>query len=135
MGFLCKNGKPKTFQIHRLVAQAFIPNPQNLPCVNHKDEDKTNNTVDNLEWCTHEYNDNYGTHNERVAKKLTGVYNSKAKSKTVLQLRKDGSLVRIWPSVAEIRRQLGYLVGNIATCCRGERHSAYGYKWCYANKS
>ena len=56
--------------VHRLVAQAFIPNPDNLPEVNHKNEDKSNNTVDNLEWCDHKYNNNYGTKIERIKKKL-----------------------------------------------------------------
>lgn len=138
---LCKNGKKKHFKIHRLVAQAFIPNPDNLPEVNHKDENPSNNFVGtkennfkdgNLEWCTAKYNINYGSRNERVVKKLTGVYNNKTKSKTVIQLRMDGSLVRIWPSVMEIQRQTGYSPGSISGCCRGERHSAYGFKWCYA---
>ena len=120
---LYKNGRPKHLKVHRLVAEAFIPNQNNLPQVNHKDEDKTNNIVSNLEWCTAKYNINYGAHNKRM---------TKTKSKTVLQLRMDGSLVRIWPSVMEIQRQLGYSQGNIAACCRGERHSAYGFKWCYA---
>ena len=65
---LYKDGKKKTFTIHRLVAETFLPNPNNLLEVNHKDEDKTNNSVDNLEWCTREYNINYGTHNERMSK-------------------------------------------------------------------
>ena len=121
---LYKNGRPKIFKVHRLVAETFIPNPNNLPCVNHKDENKTNNTVENLEWCTHEYNINYGTHNERA---------NKAKSKTVLQLRKDGSLVRVWSSTNEVERQLHYSSGNISQCCNGKLHSVYGYKWCYAN--
>ena len=131
---LCKNGKGKKFLIHRLVAEAFIPNPLNLPCVNHKDENPSNNFVflnedgsvdeekSNLEWCTHEYNNRYGTRTERMVK---------TKSKPILQLRKDGSLVRVWPSSMEIERQVHYSSGNITKCCLGKRHSAYGFKWCY----
>ena len=129
-GYLCvslyKNRKKKTFHVHRLVAEAFIPNPDNLPQVNHRDEDKTNNNVENLEWCTDKYNNSYGTRNERIGK---------TKSKTVLQLRKDGSLIRIWSSTMEVERQLHYSPGNISACCRGKRHTAYGFKWCYANYS
>ena len=69
---LWKNGKGKSFKVHRLVAQAFIENPNEYLCVNHKDENKQNNHVSNLEWCTHKYNSNYGTGRERVAKTLTG---------------------------------------------------------------
>lgn len=63
---LHKDKKRKTMYIHRLVAQAFIPNPDNLPCVNHKDENPSNNNVDNLEWCTQKYNCNYGTRVDRI---------------------------------------------------------------------
>ena len=66
---LCKNGKTKTFSMHRLVAIAFLDNSDNLPEVNHKDEDKTNNCVDNLEWCDRVYNNNYGTRNKKCSDK------------------------------------------------------------------
>lgn len=69
---LCKNGKRKTFQVHRLVAIIFIPNPKNLPCVNHKDENPSNNHINNLEWCSYSYNNNYGTRNERASKAIKG---------------------------------------------------------------
>lgn len=121
---LWKNGRPKYFLIHRLVAEAFISNPYNLPCVNHKDENKANNTIENLEWCTHEYNANYGTRNEKVSKTL---------GKPILQLRKDGSLVCMWPSAMEVQKQLHFNQSCISKCCRGKTHSAYGFKWCYAN--
>lgn len=69
---LCKEGIRKDFKVHRLVAKAFIPNPNNLPQVNHIDEVKSNNHADNLEWCTNEYNSNYGTRNKRISKAHLG---------------------------------------------------------------
>lgn len=66
---LCKNGKTKTFSMHRLVAIAFLDNSDNLPQVNHKDENKLNNCVDNLEWCDSKYNNNYGTRNKKCSDK------------------------------------------------------------------
>lgn len=71
---LAKDGKRKDFIVHRLVAQAFIPNPNNLPQVNHIDENKTNNCVNNLEWCTQAYNNSYGTRLERVSATLKNKY-------------------------------------------------------------
>lgn len=67
---LCKKNKTKKYKVHRLVAQAFIPNPNNLPQINHKDENSKNNNVENLEWCTAKYNSNYGNHNEKIRQRM-----------------------------------------------------------------
>ena len=113
--------------IHRLVAEAFIPNPSNLPVVNHKDENPKNNAVDNLEWCTTKYNLNYGTCNTRKSAKLLNGPLAKA----VLQYDKSGNLVREWPSVSEVERQTGFAQPHISNCCREKYKSAYGYVWCF----
>jgi hypothetical protein len=78
--YLCKGNGGKLLAIHRLVAMSYIPNPDNLPQINHKDENKENNAVNNLEWCTNKYNSNYGTRNERMAK---------AKRKVVVEESED----------------------------------------------
>ena len=115
-----KNGEKKMCKVHRLVSQAFIPNPDNLPEVNHKDEDKTNNKVSNLEWCDRKYNQNYGTGIQRMAEKL---------SKSVLQFTKDGEFVKEWKSATDVKRNLGYSKGNISSCCTGKLKSAYNFIW------
>ena len=78
---LSKGGKVKLCSIHRLVAEAFIPNIDNLPCINHKDENKVNNHMENLEWVTYKENNNYGTHNEKIAEKLRGRKQSEESNK------------------------------------------------------
>lgn len=127
---LQKEGNIQSLHVHRLVAQAFIPNPKHLPCVNHKDENKTNNRMSNLEWCTYKYNINYGTVIERqVSKRINGV-----RSTPVLQLTIDGVIVNEWVSMSEIERQLGHLgysTSAICACCKGKRNSHKGYKWEY----
>ena len=123
-GYLCVGlyNKPnKLYLIHRLVAEAFIPNPDNLPCVNHKDEDKTNNHVNNLEWCTQLYNINYGSRNERMRESL---------SKKVYQYTLDSKFIKEWKSTNECGRN-GYNQGHIASCCRGKRKTHKGFKWSY----
>lgn len=118
---LFKNGKKKNFYVHRLVAEAFLPNPDNLPCVNHKDEDKTNNNVNNLEWCNCRYNVNYGTRNKRIGK---------SNSKKVLQYTLDGEFVREWQSTMECGRN-GFNQGHVVACCRGERKIHKDFIWRY----
>lgn len=145
---LCKNGKIKMYRVHRLVAQAFIPNPNNLPQVNHKDENKTNNCVLNLEYCDARYNMNYGTaierrsnsnkgkkRSEETRRKIgdveRGVYNTK-KSKPVLQIDKDtNEIIAEFPSIREVERQLGIRNQHISHCCKGKRKTCGEYKWQY----
>ena len=117
---LCKNGEKKTYRVHSLVAQTFIPNPDNLPQVNHKDEDKENNSVQNLEWCDQKYNINYGTRTQRQAEKL---------SKPILQYTKSGEFVREWKSTHDVERNLGYFHNYISSCCNGRYKSSYNFIW------
>ncbi len=120
---LYKNGKGKVKKIHRLVAENFIENPNKLECVNHKDENKKNNNVNNLEWCTKKYNCNYGTIKERMSKSL-----SKYK---IAQKDKNGNIIKIWQSVWDIEHNTSYKKGNIRCCCQNKHNYAYGYKWEY----
>lgn len=119
---LCKNGKPKNHRIHRLVALAFIPNPQNKPCVNHIDETRQNNHIDNLEWCTYLENNIHGTCIQRTV--LT-------QSIPVNQLSIDGQLIMRWPSIREASRN-GFHGGHICDCAKGRIKTHKGFKWEYA---
>ena len=119
---LYKNGERKWYLVHRLVAQTFSPNPDNLPEVNHIDEVKTHNSVMNLEWCNGKYNQNYGTRNQRISEKL---------SKPVLQYEKSGEFVKEWRSTHDVERNLGYYSQNISSCCTGKCKSAHNFIWKY----
>ena len=128
---LFKNGKRKYIMVHRLVAEAFIPNLNNLPFINHKSEIKTQNNVDNLEWGTALYNNDYGSRKERAAEKRKGKYNTK-RSKPVLQIDKNtNEIIREFPSTREIERQFGFNSSNISMCCNGKKKTIYGFKWRY----
>lgn len=120
---LSRNGKVKWFTVHRLVAIAFVPNPNNLPTVNHKDENKLNCRSDNLEWATVRYNDNYGTRNKRMA-------NSKKKN-PIAQYDIEMNLICIHLGIKDAQRNTGVNRNSIRDVCRGNRPSAGGYVWRY----
>lgn len=114
------NSKPKQIKIHKLVAESFIDNPEKLPYINHIDENKKNNNVGNLEWCSPSYNTNYS------------IYKCSCKIK---QLDKNGNLIKIWNSFKEIKNELGYDASTIRKVCKGKQRYAYNFKWEYADPS
>lgn len=128
---LCKDGLAKNCLVHRLVAMTFpdmvgwTEDAKGRPFeelqINHKDKNKENNRVENLEWCDWKYNNNYGGHNELI---------SKTKSKTVYQCTMDDQLVKVWPSATECDKY-GFNHSHIAKCCNGTRKKHKGFKWSY----
>lgn len=114
-GYLCltlsKDNHQSFVRVNRLVAEAFIDNPDGLPVINHIDRNKMNNNVDNLEWCTVEYNTRYSS------------------AKAIVQYDKNGNFIREWDAISNAHRVLGINLSNIAQCCRGLRASAGGYIW------
>ena len=123
-----KDGHRKYLLVHRLIAEAFIPNPNNLDTVNHKDEVKTNNTVTNLEWMSIGDNNNYGTRNKRASETQI---NDKNKSKVVQMFDRKGNLLAAFPSTHEAERVTGINHRHISECCNGKLKSAGGYIWRY----
>lgn len=126
---LCKNGKETTETVHKLVAMAFIPNPYNLPQVNHKDENKLNNNVENLEWCTQSYNNAYGKRTDKCKDAMLKKPTTKSIAQYTLDLPCE--LIKVWPSASEIYRELGFHRRHVVNCCKGRLKQAYGYQWSY----
>ena len=119
---LSKNNIRKNYFVHRLVGKVFISNNKNLKQINHKDENKENNCVSNLEWCDNKYNQNYGTRKMRIAKSL---------SKPIIQYDLKGNYIKKWESATKAEENLNICRANIWKCCVGERNHAGGYKWQY----
>lgn len=113
---LYKGGKGKRFFVHRLVAETYIPNPNNYPQINHKDENKTNNQVTNLEFCDEKYNNNYGTGQQRSAEKH---------KKAVF----CAELKRSFKSITEASRKTGICLQSISMCCCGKYKTAGNFHW------
>lgn len=130
---LSKNGEIKYFLLHRVVAQAFIENENNFPQVNHKDEDKENNHIDNLEWCTNLYNRRYGSGYQRSVMNHNYKEIAKLRCKPVKQFDKSGNLIRVFFGATEAEIQTGIKQSKIRASAR-KGCFADGYKWEYVNK-
>lgn len=135
---LYDNGKKKLLKVHRIVAMAFLSNPNNLQQVNHKDGNKQNNCVSNLEWCEQSYNMKhaykYGLQKPSEKQRKTIIRLNKSKQKKVYQL-KNGKIINIFSGISEASRQTNIPISCISRCCNLERKSTYGFEWRFANES
>lgn len=131
---LCKNNKIKRFLVHRLVAAAFIPNPENKPCIDHLNTIKDDNSVENLMWCTYKENSNNPISRNRLLDNSPVVKFGKdnCNSKPVYQYSLDGKLIRKWFSIIDVERELCFDKSAISRCCLCKQKTAYGYVWQYA---
>lgn len=139
--YLCAQDRRKGFErrenlyLHRLVAELWVPNPLNKPCVNHLDEDISNNRFDNLAWCTAKENVNYGSHNAKVSAAKTGM-KCPWRNRAVLQFDARGVFIKKWKSIREaafaIKSPDAFFENRISSCCRGTLKTAGGYVWRYA---
>lgn len=120
MHLLYENNKQKHLYLHRIIAIAFIDNPEEKPCVNHIDENKLNNDLSNLEWCTVKENNIHGTRTKRVAEKCF---------KKVIQLDLNDNVLNEFESMTQAEQETGASVSHISSCCNGKRKSAGGFKW------
>lgn len=117
------DGRKKHELIHRLVAIAFLDNPERLPCVNHKNGDRQDNRVENLEWCSYQYNNTFGDRLQKSAAKH---------SKKVKQMTMDGEFIRYWDSAAQASRELN--ISNVYRAANGTRKSVGGFRWEYVDQ-
>lgn len=129
---LTTNGVKKDFLVHRLVASAFVENKENLPFVNHKDENKSNNQAENLEWCTSEYNHNYflDRHRSEYIRKFQKTVKRFGR---INQYDLDGRFIANFIDCNEASRKTGSNATSIWRCCKGEIRYSNGYRWEFAN--
>jgi hypothetical protein len=126
------DGVKKKMYLHRIIALTYLPNPNNLPCVNHKDENKANNNIDNLEWCNYQYNNNYGTKLERgvETRRKNDSYKIPETALKVLMLDKNTEeIIQQFDSIKSAGKFLRVSAGHINEAAHGKRKTAYGYKW------
>ena len=139
---LYKDGERKRFFVHRLVAETFLPNPDNKPQVNHLNRNREDNRVENLEWVTPTENMNSPLtrkHCKEVMKgENTSMYGKFGKehhlSKTVIQFDLDGNMLNVWNALMDAEREVGARNGHISNCCRGKQQTSGGYKWQYQDE-
>lgn len=145
------NYKRKYRKVHRLVGIAFIDNPNNYPSINHKDENKNNNNVENLEWCTISYNNNYGERNKAISDKQKGKPRYYAKgennyfwgkhftagkspsARSVAKLDQEGNILKIYDCIVSAANDVKCNRSFITMVCQGKRKTAKGYKWKYTD--
>lgn len=131
---LYKSGKDKIHTVHRLVAKHFIPNPDNLPQVDHINTNRTDNRVENLKWCTNEENSNNTITKEHMSEGQKGKYGANSnRSKVILQYDLNGNFIAKWYGALEIERVLGFKTKHISDVCLGRRKTCHGYMWKYAS--
>jgi hypothetical protein len=123
-GVSLRNGASKKNKtIHRLVAETFLKNENSYPCINHKDENKSNNNATNLEWCTYSYNNGYGT---------KPIIQTLKVGKSINQYSKNGTRIKTWDSILSVEKICGINNSNISQCCQGKRKTVGGFIWRYA---
>ena len=125
---LSKDAKVKCYLVHRLVATAFVENPEGYTEVNHKDENKENNKAENLEYCSRSYNNSYNGRAKKAAKKI-----AEKRKKPVFSVDKESGLITYWESAKEAGEVLGIAPTNITRCCKGRKKSIGGFYWFYAD--
>lgn len=132
---LSKNNQRKDFYIHRLVAEHFIPNPENKNYIDHINTDRTDNRVENLRWVTRSENMNNPITIEKCRKRELGkIGKQHNKSKPIIQFTKQGEFIREWDCAMDVQRELGLNSGKINACCRGEQSTSGGFRWLYKSE-